>query len=130
VFDAHVNPEHLPHWWGRTGSTLSVCEVELRPGGAYRFVEKQADGDTHAFHGTYREVVPGERLVSTFIYDPLPTHVSLAVATFTAVDGGTLLTDRSHYFTREDRDGMVQAGCDVGAEEAFTRLDARLAAMR
>lgn len=63
VFDAWTNPEHLPHWMlGPSGWTMPVCEIDLRPGGAWRFVWRQADGTEMEMHGVYQEVVPPDRL--------------------------------------------------------------------
>ena len=59
VFDAWTSPEHLPHWMlGPTGWTMPVCEIDLRPGGAWRFVWRKDDGSEMAMHGIYDEVIP------------------------------------------------------------------------
>ena len=66
VLEAWTSPEHLPHWMtGPPGWTMPVCEIDLRPGGAWRFVWRKADGTEMEMRGVYREVVPPERLVST-----------------------------------------------------------------
>jgi uncharacterized protein YndB with AHSA1/START domain len=130
VWEAVTRPEHLVHWWGRTGSTLPVCEVDFRPGGAYRYVERAADGSEHGFRGTYREIVPPERVVNTFEYEGLPGHVSVDTMTLQEQpDGTTLLTSHALFDSVEDRDGMVQSGMEYGAEESYSRLDAYLASL-
>src|SRR3954466_13078706 len=66
VFEAYTNPEHLPHWMlGPGGWTMPVCEIDLRPGGAWHFVWRRSDGTEMAMRGVYREIVAPERLVST-----------------------------------------------------------------
>ena len=115
------------HWWGRTGSTLPVCEVDLRPGGAWRFVERQSDGNEYAFRGEYREVVPPERLVYTFEFEGMPGQVVLETLTFEEQDGKTLLTDHARFDSVEDRDGMLQSGMEAGAAESLDRLEELLA---
>ncbi|MBI3993766.1 MAG: SRPBCC family protein [Candidatus Lambdaproteobacteria bacterium] len=129
VFQAHTQPAHLVHWWGRTGSTLPVCEIDLRPGGAWRFVERQSDGREYGFRGTYREIVPPQRLVYTFEFEGTPGHVVLVSATFDEVDGMTRLTSRSRFHTAEDRNGMLQSGMEAGAAESCNRLEEYLAAL-
>ena len=65
VFEAHSKCEHLEKWWGPRRYTLSVCEMDFRPGGAYRFVQRGPDGEEHGFRGEFREIVPPERIVWT-----------------------------------------------------------------
>src|ERR1041385_4731798 len=66
VFEAYTNPTHLPHWMlGPDGWTMPICEIDLRPGGAWRFVWRQLDGAEMEMRGVYQEVTPPERLVST-----------------------------------------------------------------
>ena len=54
VFEAHTTPEHVRRWWGKHGTTLPVCEMDFRPGGAYRFVQREPGGAEHGFRGEYR----------------------------------------------------------------------------
>ena len=51
VFEAHATPEHVRRWWGQHGTTLPVCEIDFRPGGTYRFVQRGPDGAEHGFRG-------------------------------------------------------------------------------
>ena len=71
VFDAHTSPEHLPHWMsGPSGWTMTVCEIDLRPGGAWRFAWRKEDGAEMELTGVYREVARPERLVNTESWGP------------------------------------------------------------
>jgi uncharacterized protein YndB with AHSA1/START domain len=66
VWDAWTRPEHLPHWMtGPEAWTMPVCEIDLRPGGGWHFVWRNADGAEMEMRGEYREIVPPERLVHT-----------------------------------------------------------------
>jgi uncharacterized protein YndB with AHSA1/START domain len=122
VFETHTQCRHLVNWWGRKGSTLSVCEVDLRPGGAWRFVMRKSGGQEYAFRGLYREVVPPERLVFTFEFEGMPGHVAVETLTFTEQEGKTRLTSTMLFDTVADRDGMLQSGMEEGAAETMDRL--------
>lgn len=124
VFKAHTQPEHVARWWGQRRSTLSVCEIDLRPGGAWRFVERAADGNEFPFKGVYQEIVPPEQLVYTFIFDvePYSNLEVIDTMTLTERDGKTTLTVSSLYPSVEARDGMIASGMEQGAAESYDRL--------
>lgn len=126
VFEAWTKPENLVQWWGREGSTLPVCEIDLRPGGAWRFVERAADGNEYGFRGEVREVVPPEKLVWTFEFEGMPGHVSVETVEFTERDGRTTIVTTSVFSSKEDRDGMLQSDMEEGAAESMDRLEALL----
>ena len=75
VWAAHTDPDLIPRWWGLRESDTRVERLDLRPGGAWRFVESKADGSEIAFRGVYREVTPPARLVYTFECEINPGHV-------------------------------------------------------
>jgi uncharacterized protein YndB with AHSA1/START domain len=129
VYEAHTMAEHLVHWWIRKGSTLPVCEVDLRPGGAWRFVQREAHGEEHGFRGVYREVVPLEQLVFTFEYEGLPGHIALVTQLFSERGGMTTVTSTMRFDSMRDRDGMLHSGMEDGANETLDRLEAHLRAM-
>src|SRR5512134_1439500 len=84
VFEAMTRPEHVKEWWGRLGDGYSVpvCEIDLRPGGAWRFVNGHPEGEA-AFHGEYREIAPPGRLVFTEIFEQFPDEVSVVTVGLT-----------------------------------------------
>jgi uncharacterized protein YndB with AHSA1/START domain len=131
VFEACSKPEYVSQWWGRRGSSLTVCEIDLRPGGAWRFVERSADGTEHPFKGVYREIVAPERLVNTFIYDvpPFDQFEAVETHTFEERDGRTTLTTIALHQSTEARDGHLQSGMEQGAAETYDRLEELLAKM-
>ena len=109
--------------------TLAVCEIDFRPGGAYRFVQRGPDGDEHGFRGEFREIVTPERIVWTFEYESMPGHVSVDTLTFEDLGGRTKLTAHSLFDSVEDRDGMLQSGMETAAAETWDRLAELLATM-
>lgn len=128
VFAAYTDPELIPRWWGPHGTTTVVAEIELRPGGRWRFVGQDSNGEEAAFRGVYREVVAPERIVWTFEWEGMPGHVSVETATFEDLsDGRTRVVADTVFHTAEERDGMLDSGMERGMNETFARLDALLA---
>jgi uncharacterized protein YndB with AHSA1/START domain len=122
VFEAHSRAEHLRHWWGPRGFTMQSCELDIRPGGAWRFVLRKPDGREYAFRGEFREIVPPERIVWTFEYEGAPGDIAIETLTLVERDGRTTLTARSLYASREARDATLQSGMEQGAVETWERL--------
>jgi uncharacterized protein YndB with AHSA1/START domain len=126
VFSALSKPEHLRNWWGQTASTLASCEMDFRPGGKWRFVERDKDGQEWGFRGEVREVVPPERIVQTFEWEGLPGHISVETMLLEDLGSRTRVTVTSVFDSMEDRDGMLQSGMEKGAGESYDRLEAYL----
>lgn len=122
VFKAFTDPTLIPKWWGPRGHTTTVDKMDVKPGGVWRFVERDADGNENAFHGVYREVAAPERLVYTFEWEGLPGYVSLEMVTLEERDGKTTVTNTVAFHTVEDRDGMLASGMESGATESMDRL--------
>ncbi|HXA30327.1 MAG TPA: SRPBCC family protein [Candidatus Angelobacter sp.] len=130
VWKAFTQAEHLRNWWGPASLTTVVCEVDLRPGGAWRTVSQAPDGSQFGFHGEYRVVDEPHRLVNTFVYEGAPDHYAVDSVTFEAVDGGTMITGHSEHDTLEARDAHVAAGMEGGMRESYDRLTAVLDALQ
>jgi uncharacterized protein YndB with AHSA1/START domain len=124
VFEAMTKPEHVRRWWGILDERYSVpvCEIDLRPGGRWRFQGRGPMGD-YAFHGEYREIAPPDRLVFTEIYDPFPDAGSVVSAVFTDEGGKTRITVTCTYPSLEVRDQVVQSGMERGAAISYDRLE-------
>jgi uncharacterized protein YndB with AHSA1/START domain len=124
VFEAWTKPEHVRHWWGCSGSTLTICEIDLRPGGAWQFVMCMPDGSYQPFKGVYREIVPSERLVYTECYDvaAIGSPEWLTTVTLEELDGKTKLTSSLLHKSKEARDGHLQAGMEAGMAQTLNRL--------
>jgi uncharacterized protein YndB with AHSA1/START domain len=125
VFEAMHEPEHIKRWWGMLGEGYSVpvCEVDLRPGGAWRFVNRTPTGQLVAFRGVYREVVPPERVVYTEIFEDFPDGESLVTAEFTEESGKTRLTLTALYPSVDVRDFVLNTGMEKGAAISYDRLE-------
>jgi uncharacterized protein YndB with AHSA1/START domain len=124
VFEALTNPKHIPNWWGPRYLTTEIDRLELRPGGLWRFVQRDQQGNVHAFHGVYHDITAPERTVSTFEYEGVPGHVVLETTQLEALpEGKTRLTTTSVFQSVEDRDGMVASGMEGGLRESWDRLE-------
>ena len=124
VFDAMTKPEHVKRWWGCLGDGYSVpvCEIDLRPGGTWRFVNRHPRGEA-AFHGEYKEISPPGRLVFTEIFEDFPDTVSTVTALFTEEGGKTRVTVTARYPSVEVRDAVVASGMAKGAGISYDRLE-------
>jgi uncharacterized protein YndB with AHSA1/START domain len=71
VWKALTGPEAIPQWWGPRYLTTVVDKMDVRVGGAWRYVQHDPDGNEHAFNGVYKELTPPERIVYTFEYEPM-----------------------------------------------------------
>jgi uncharacterized protein YndB with AHSA1/START domain len=131
VFDAWTRPELLKRWLGvRGGWTFAVCEVDLRVGGAYRFVWRGPKGNEMGMGGVYREIVRPERLVATEKFDD-PWYEGEAVDTtvFVEKDGKTTATTTVRYASQEIRDAVLRSPMEKGVAESYDKLDEVLASM-
>jgi uncharacterized protein YndB with AHSA1/START domain len=123
VFAAYTDPELIPEWWGPRGVTTTVDQMDLRPGGGWRFVCRDSEGREDGFRGTYREVTPLERVVQTFEWEGMPGDVLVETATFEDLGERTRVTTNSLFHTSEERDGMLSSGMESGLSESHQRLD-------
>jgi uncharacterized protein YndB with AHSA1/START domain len=127
VWRATTEPELIKRWWsGKRGEVTSV-EVDLRVGGTWRYVMETPEGFEVAFHGTYREIVPNEKVVSTELYEGAPgvTEDDATVNTMTLVerDGKTTLRTLVQCRIKEIRDAIIESGMEGGMQEAFDALE-------
>ena len=125
VWDAWTDPKHIPNWLAGEGMTMSACDVDLRPGGKWRFVYGRDSKIAMTLSGTYREVSPPERLVSSESWGPeWPETVNTMVLTELA--GQTTITITVTYPSMEARDAALQTGMKSGMDQGFAKLDALL----
>ncbi len=129
VFDALTKPELIQRWLlGPAGWTMVVCEVDLRVGGAYRYVLRQTNRSDVGWGGIYREILRPERLVHTESFDDYPGES--VVTTVLAEDRGkTTMTATMLFASQEIRDAVIQSGMEHGAAESYDRLDNVLASL-
>jgi uncharacterized protein YndB with AHSA1/START domain len=126
VFEAWTKPEHVAHWWDPSGKPLAVCEIDLRPNGAFRWVHRAPDGgEGHSFTGIYREIVPPEKLVFTVrLFPTSPEPVGTLV--FTEDGRKTRLTMTIECMTKKNRDALLQMRIDDGTAQTLENLAAYL----
>jgi uncharacterized protein YndB with AHSA1/START domain len=108
---------------------MTLCEIDLRVGGTWRFQMKTVRGELVGFHGTYLEIDPPHRVVSTEIFDPFPDAGSTVTLTLEEKDGRTTMTQRSVYPSREVRDLVVSTGMEDGMRESMRQLAAVVAVL-
>jgi uncharacterized protein YndB with AHSA1/START domain len=125
VFAAWTQAEHVAHWWDPRGAPLAICEIDLRPNGAFRWVHRAAHGEGHAFAGVYLEIAAPERLVfavDMFASRPAP----IATLVFAEEGSRTKLTIVMACETKEDRDALLQMRVDSGTAQTLENLAAYL----
>lgn len=127
VFAVYTDPALIPEWWGPRGGTTIVDKMDVRTGGDWRFIARDADGGETAFRGSYREVSAPDRIVQTFEWEGMPGYVCLETATFEDLGDQTKVVTTSLFYTTEERDGMLGSGMEVGMNETYQRLDELLA---
>jgi uncharacterized protein YndB with AHSA1/START domain len=130
VFDALTRPDLFEHWYGPHEYAVVSAEADVRPGGAYRIVQRGPDGTLHGFRGEYRDVVPGERIVQTWAYEGVPDSVAIITSVLEERDGMTTLTETTEFPNLADRADNLAAGGERGALESWTRLAALVESMR
>lgn len=130
VFKAMTDPKLVSQWWGFRNTITTVDKLEAKPGGSWRFVDHDAEGNEFAFHGVYHDVTSPERLVYTFEFEGMSGHVVLETIILEEKDAKTFISDSSVFQSVQDRDGMIEAGMESGAAESFEMLDELLVAMK
>src|SRR5271157_5145218 len=130
VFAAWTNPEHVPHWMlGPEGWTMPVCEIDLRPGGAWHFGLRKSDGSETEMRGVYQEIVPPERLVYTDSWGG-DWPETLNTLTLSEEDGKTTIALRVLYPSKEARDAALKTELKEGVSPTFDRLAEYLRSMK
>ena len=120
VFEAWTKAEHVAHWWDPSGVPLAVCEIDLRPSGTFRWVNRAPDGgEGYAFSGTYREIAPPEKLV-------FAGQSGFCQLIFSEEGQKTRLTMTIECASSEDRDALLQMRVDAGTAQTLENLAAYL----
>ena len=125
VFKACTDPKLIPQWWGPRYLSTHVEKMDVRPGGQWRFLQRDAQGKEYAFHGVYHDVLAPERIIDTFEFEGLPEtgHVALETMKLEQLPGGrTKFTVQSVFQSVADRDGALQSGMQEGVNETYDRL--------
>jgi uncharacterized protein YndB with AHSA1/START domain len=126
VFAAYTDPKLIPEWWGPRGVTTTIDKMDVRPGGEWRFVCRDPEGET-AFRGAYREISPPERISESFEWEGMLGHVLVESAAFEDLGDRTKVTTTLLFHATEERDGMLSSGMESGMSESHDRLAELLA---
>ena len=123
VFKAFTTPDLVKRWWHAKRGEMTLCEIDLRVGGTWRYVMVASSGPEVGFHGEYRELVPNERIVSTEVYEGMPEGEAVDTVTFTEVDGRTIVTVLVQHTSEEHRDAHINSGMEAGLQDAMDLLE-------
>lgn len=130
VFDAFTKPELVRRWLlGPPGWIMPLCEIDLRVGGAYRYVWRfEKDGSQMGIRGVFREITPVERLVATERFDDAwyPGE-ALNTTIFVETRGITRTTITILYESQEARDTARRSGMEYGMAAGYEKLEELLA---
>ncbi len=136
VYRAWTTPELVKRWWHANRGTVTVVEIDLRVGGAWRYVMVAESGIEVGFHGEYREIIPDERIVSTEIFEGLPEGVSeeegatINTVTFAEADGRTMLAILVQAASKVSRDAIIESGMEAGLQDALDLLERAAVSLR
>ena len=136
VYKAWTMPELVKRWWHAKRGEVTVVEIDLRAGGKWRYVMVADEGFEVGFHGEYREIVPGERIVSTEVYEGLPEGVTeeqaatLNTVTFDEADGRTTVTILIEATSKVSRDAIIDSGMEAGLQDAMDLLEQAALSLR
>jgi uncharacterized protein YndB with AHSA1/START domain len=134
VFAAYTKPEHMKQWFSVEGWELTTCEVDLRPGGSYRYAWTGPDAAEMGFHGEFTEVEPPSRIVATEVFEGEYFEVmgggTINTMTFEESGGKTTITLTSLYKSHEAMESARSTGMEGGANETWNHLEAYLETLR
>jgi uncharacterized protein YndB with AHSA1/START domain len=122
VYRAYTTPELIRRWWAGDRGHVTSAQVDLRPGGTWRYVMTANAGFEVAFHGEYLEVIDGERIVSTEVFEGVPDAAAVSTTTFAEHDGHTTLSILVQHTSQENRDTHLSSGMESGMQESMNHL--------
>lgn len=130
VFEVWTTPEHVRRWWCEAPWVITVCDIDLRPGGNWRYLMHNEDGFEVGFHGTFHEVEAPRRLVNTEIFEGVPGEDGALVTTrFAETDGVTTVTLLSLHGDKAERDMVIESGMEGGMQLCYDRVEDMVTAM-
>lgn len=127
LYRAFTDPELLAQWMGPRRFTMIVTHYDLRDGGVWRFIHRDAEGNEFGFHGVFHGMPSPDGVVRTFEFEGAPGHVSLETLTFEEHGERTLVRTNSVFQAIEDRDATIESGMESGVREGYERLEELLA---
>ncbi len=122
VFKTYANVSLVPQWWGPHELTTTVEKMDIKPGGLWRVIQKDQQGNSFGFHGVYHDVTPPKGMVYTFEFEGMPGHIILESVAFEPLGGKTRMTIRDTFQSVEDRDIALNGGMQSAAIESTDRF--------
>lgn len=123
IFKAYTDPSLVEQWWGTANMTTVIDKMDVRKGGQWRWLQRDAEGNEFAHNGVYHEITSPERIINTYEFEGLPGNVGLVILTLEEQDGKTMLTEKSIFPSVEARDATMQSGMTEGSIEIMDRLE-------
>jgi uncharacterized protein YndB with AHSA1/START domain len=126
VWRAVTEPDLVRQWWGAGHGEMSVCEIDLRVGGRWRYAQTaDSSGMTVEFYGEYLELEHPAKIVNTEIFAPFPDSPTTCTCTLTPSADGTRTTLRNlvQHTTQESRDMHINSGMESGLQSSFDALE-------
>lgn len=130
VYKAWTTPELVKRWWAGQRGEVTLAEIDLRVGGSWRYVMTASEGGFEvAFHGEFIEIFPNERIVSTEVFEGVPSlgmpggGPTTNTATLAEAEGRTTLTVRVVCDSQETRDAIIDSGMEGGMQESMDQLE-------
>ena len=126
VWRTITEPGLVRRWWGAKRGRIDSIEIDLRVGGTWRYVMTSDGGMEVGFHGTYEEIVPNEKVVSTEAFEGIPDpdgNASLNTVTLAEADGRTTMTTHVLAANPQARDAQIESGMEEGMQESFDAFE-------
>jgi uncharacterized protein YndB with AHSA1/START domain len=130
VFDALTKPDLLRRWYGPTGWTLIVCDIDLKVGGAWHFVVQRPDGKRFGQLGVYQKIERPELIVNTETWDDWDAGETLVTTSLLERDSKTTFRSSILFPSQEVRDIVVKGGLEHGSKESYEKLDKLLTSLQ
>ncbi|WP_328995746.1 SRPBCC domain-containing protein [Kribbella sp. NBC_01245] len=122
LWRASTDPDLIAQWLGPRGVEMHVEQYDVRPGGRYRYLHRDADGTEYAFRGVFHAATENERIIQTFEYEGWPDDVCLETHRFEDLDGSTRLHTHSVFPSIQARDTAIESGMEDGINDSMDRL--------
>jgi uncharacterized protein YndB with AHSA1/START domain len=124
IYRAWTTPDLIARWFSGDRGDVISAEVDLRVGGTWRYVMTTCGGAAVAFHGEYLDIVPGERVSSTEVFEGYPEAAAVSTLTLTDLgDGRTRLEVLVQHQSPEHRDAHINSGMEAGMQESMDHLE-------
>lgn len=123
VWRAITEPDLVRRWWHARRGEITVCEIDLRVGGKWRYAMRPYRGDEFAFYGEDLEIVPNQKVIQTETFEPFPDAAATNTTTLSEHEGITRLRTLVQHMTAEARDMHINSGMEPGMQDAFDLLE-------